>query len=586
MNTPLFGFIKNKKTLIIVITLVTVIAVAAAAYFVFGQKSARDFYLEAEGRNFQQYAQIIKKTYTDFNEARQPYLAGNYKARTEITLDVNGEGSSASDNAANGIVNVLGKCKLVVDSKNNTAEKKNLTELSLLLEKTPFLDAQIFSEGKELYFTVPVFTPDRYFKLDTSRLNEVYDRFNIPVKPLRIPSLIDAADAIKLDIGEFDSLTEEYGSFISKSIKDEDVKYGKSVEMNISGQRTKGREVSVNVDSVAFTALLNGLAAKAGSDDTFAMLTYGNFAAVSEIVDEAGIFRVFDFLDDTGMVALNDTQRELLKAVNVKKDLEGFKKELAELFNSCEFTNGVKMDLIIDSAGNILDRKAVVLMKDTASGAEYEVNIHTGTNNLKYNDYRNRYLELEIIVKSGNKKKNQQYFRFNPTIEPSSKHKNNNGSMVISWGIDAADGMHSSTEVRLDIDASTDELTSKDNSTIKYNIELQGSNEGQPEKLSGEIKTSKWKNNKLKTRNQTTAFTINADLPDFGITGFSAVLNLAREDKLEMEAFMLPEVAAASVVDLNTATDEELNRVAEEIMGSFGTFYMTNKPIVDAVLGE
>ena len=586
MNTPLFGFIKNKKTLIIVITLVTVIAVAAAAYFVFGQKSARDFYLEAEGRNFQQYAQIIKKTYTDFNEARQPYLAGNYKARTEITLDVNGEGSSASDNAANGIVNVLGKCKLVVDSKNNTAEKKNLTELSLLLEKTPFLDAQIFSEGKELYFTVPVFTPDRYFKLDTSRLNEVYDRFNIPVKPLRVLSLIDAADAIKLDIGEFDSLTEEYGSFISKSIKDEDVKYGKSVEMNISGQRTKGREVSVNVDSVAFTALLNGLAAKAGSDDTFAMLTYGNFAAVSEIVDEAGIFRVFDFLDDTGMVALNDTQRELLKAVNVKKDLEGFKKELAELFNSCEFTNGVKMDLIIDSAGNILDRKAVVLMKDTASGAEYEVNIHTGTNNLKYNDYRNRYLELEIIVKSGNKKKNQQYFRFNPTIEPSSKHKNNNGSMVISWGIDAADGMHSSTEVRLDIDASTDELTSKDNSTIKYNIELQGSNEGQPEKLSGEIKTSKWKNNKLKTRNQTTAFTINADLPDFGITGFSAVLNLAREDKLEMEAFMLPEVAAASVVDLNTATDQELNRVMEEIMGSFGAFYMTNKPIVDAVLGE
>jgi len=586
MMKRLLGLIKNKKAPVVVITLVIVIAGAAAAYFVFGQKSARDFYLEAEGRNFQQYARLIKKTYDDFNEARQPYRTGNYKIRTEITLGVNWDGASASNNAANGIMNVLGKCKLVVDSKNNTAEKKNLTELSLLLEKTPFLDARIFSEGRKLYFTVPVFTPDRYFKLDTSRLSEVYDRFNIPIKPLRVPSLIDAADAMEFDAEEFDGLTREYGSFISESIKDENVRFGKSVEINIAGQKAQGREVSVNLDGVPFTAFLKGLAAKAGSDDIFAKLTYGNFAAVSEIAGEAGIFRLFDFLNETGMLALNETEKELLKAVNVKKDMEGFKKELTELFNSCDFAEGLKMDLIIDKSGNILDRKAVISMKDNVSGNDYEVSIHTGTNSLKYNDYRNRYLEVDIIAKSGYEKINQQYFRFNPIIEPSAKDENNKGSITISWGIDAADGMHSKTEMSLELDASTDELTSKVNSTVKYNIGLQASNEGQPEKLSGEIKTSKWKNNKLKTRNQTTAFSINADLPDFGITGFSAVLNLVREDKLGIEAFELPEAAAAAIVDLNTASDQELNKVMEEIMGSFGMFYMTNKPIVDAVLGH
>ena len=586
MGIRLFGFLKNRKAWFVFIGAAAVIAVAAAAYFISGGKSARDLYLDAEGKNFQQYAQLIKKTYTDFNKARQPYLDGNYKSRTEITLDVKGDDGPASDKAAKGILDVLGKCKLVVDSKNNTAGKSNLTELSLLLEKTPFLDAEIFSEGRQLYFTVPVFTPDRYFKLDTTRLNEVYDRFNIPVKPLRVPSLIDAAGAIELNIDEFDSLTGEYGSFISKSIRDEDVKFGKSVEMNISGQKTQGREVGVNLDGAAFTTLLKGLAAKAGSDDIFARLTYGNFAAVSEIVDEAGIFRLFDFLDETGTVALNESEKELLKAINVKKDLDGFKKELGEIFNSCDFTDGLKMDLVIDKSGNILDRKAVIVMKNTGSGTGYEVSIHTGNNSLKYNDYRNRYLEVEISTKSGGEKNNRQYFRFNPLVEPSSKGGSNKGSMEISWGIDAGNGIHSATTAAFDLDTSTDELTSKKNSTVKYNIEMQGNNEGLPEKLNGEIKTSKWKNDKLKTRNQTTAFTINADLPDFGITGFSAVLNLAGEDRLELEPFKLPEVADANVVDLNTATDEELNKVWEEIMGSFGTFYMTNKPIVDAVLGE
>lgn len=586
MITRIFGFFKYKKARILSIALVAVIAAAAAAYLILGGKSARDFYLDAEGKNFQQYAQVVKKAYVDFNEVRKPYLTGNYKTRTEITLDVKSDTGQASDKSGNDIPDVLGKCKLVIDSKNNTAGKSNLTELSLLLEKTPFIDAEIFSEGRQLYFTVPVFTPDRYFKLDTSRLNEVYDRFNIPVKPLRVPSLIDAAGAIKLDIDEFDRLTEEYGGFISKSIKEEEVKFGKSVEMNISGQKAQGREVSVNLDKTALTNLLNGLTAKAGSDDAFAALTYGNFAAVSGIADEAGIFRLFDFLDQTGSLALNEPEKALLKAINVKKDMEGFKKELGELFKSCDFINGLKMDLIIDKFGNILDRAAVLAVKNTADGKDYEVSIHTGANSLKYNDYRNRYLEVEISTKSGSEMKSRQYFKFNPSILPSVKDKNNKGHIDVSWGIDTGSGIHSAAMASFDLDASTDELTSKENSTVKYNIGMQGSNEGQPEKLTGEIKTTKWKNNKLKTRNQATAVIINADLPDFGVTGFSAILNVAKEDRLGLEPFKLPDVSNASVVDLNSATYEELNRVWEEILGSFGTFYMTNKPIVDAVLGE
>ena len=575
--------LKGKKALITIIAAVLIIALAAAAYYIFSRKSARELYLEAEGRNFMKYADLIKSQYAEYKESRKPYLTGNHRTRTEITLS-QGDTGNMSDKKINGIMDIAGKCKLIVDQRNNPQENTNMTQLSLLLEKTPFLDAEVFLRDRQLYFTVPVFTPGRYFTLNTERLKEVYDRFGIPMKPLRVPGLAAAADAIELDTVKFDNMLSEFGGFIAKSIKEEDVKFGDTVDRTISGQQAKGREVSVNLSGPAITALLKALAAKAGGDNVFADLTYGNFAAVSEIVDETGLFRLFDYLEAIGTLALNDTEKDLLKALSVKKDVEGFKKKLSEMFKDCEFKDGIKMDLVIDNAGNIIDRKANLSVKNTSSGMEYQITIVTGTNSLKYNDYRNRFLEFEVGSKTPEGENDRQYFRFIPSLEPAAKDKGNKGKLEFAWGIDADNGLHSSTSVKLDIDASTDELTARDNTTVGYVIRMEGSNEGQPENIDGELKIARWKNNKLKTRNQTTSFTINADMPDFGITDFTAQLNLAQEDTLETEAFQLPD--AANAIDLYTATDEELDRVWEDILGSFGTFYLTNKPIVDAVLGE
>lgn len=588
MGLKILGYLKNKKVLLSAIAVLVLVAVSAAAfYFIPWRESARDFYLDAESRNFKKYADIIKKTYNDFNEAQQPYLTGSCKRRMEITLDAKWDGEVASgSNNFGGILDVVRKCKLVVDSKYNNNEKINLTGLSLLLEKTPFIDAEIFTRGRQLYFTVPAITPGKYFSLDLDKLNEVYERFSIPVKPLRIPSLVDAAGAVKLDGSEFDRLAEDYGRYISSSLNNEDVKYGKTVEVNISGEKTTGREVFVSLSKGSFSALLKALAAKAGSEDAFTALTYGNFADVSEIVDEAGIFRLFDFLDKTGSMALNEPQKKLLKAVNIKKDMDSFKKELVKIFDGCDFTNGLKIQLVIDKNKNILDRKAAVLVKNTKNGEVYEIKIHTGTNSLKYNDYRNRYLEVEVSAKPGSDKNGLYYFKYNPSMAPSGKNGKNTGSLAFSWGINAENGLYSSTKASFELDASIDELSLKENNSVKYDIEMKGSNEGLPEKIRGEVKTVKWKNNKLNTRNQTTEIIVNAELPDFGITGFSAALNLAREDRLGIEVFELPEAAFENVVDLNKISDEELNKNWQEIMGSFGTFYMTNKPILDAVLGE
>ena len=585
MDENRVGFMKNKKALFIVISALAVILIAGTAYMMLSGKNAREFYLDAESKNFKKYADQLKKAYKDFKEAQQPYLTGNYKIRNELTADIgqNANAGSSGAGSVNGVYDLIRKCKLVVDYKCNPIEKTGVTGLSLLLEKTPFIDAEIISKDNRLYFTVPVLTPDRYFSVDTNKLNEVYDRFDIPVKPSRVPDPNALANAVEFNGDEFDALASDYGKFIADSIKEAGVKYGKTVELTISGQKVKGREVSVTLSREESNALMKGLAEKAAGDETFAKLTYGNFAAASEIVDEAGIFQLFYYLDKTGAVVLNESEKKLLKALDVEKNLEGFKNEIGKLFDGFDFTDGLKMNLIIDKSGNILDRKAVAVIKSSIDGAEYEINVHTGTNSIKYNDYRNRFLEAELRAKSGKEKDSRRYFGINPAFTPSAGDGDGKGSIEIHWGADAEGGVRSATSARFDIDSATDELTLKRNSTVKYSVELQENSEGAPDKISGEIDTAKWKNNKMKTKNQTTAFTINAELPSFGISGFSAKLSLAREDRLEFEAFKLPEVAGGSVVNLNTATDEELSKVQDEILSSFGTFYMTNKPIFDAV---
>lgn len=39
-------------------------------------------------------------------------------------------------------------------------------------------------------------------------------------------------------------------------------------------------------------------------------------------------------------------------------------------------------------------------------------------------------------------------------------------------------------------------------------------------------------------------------------------------------------------MDLNAATQQDLDKIEMEIMASFGAFYLNNKPIFDAILGQ
>lgn len=582
------GLFKKKKiALIALIFILAAAATVAAVYLISLSKPARDFYFKAESKNFKLYTDRIKKDYNDFIEEQRPYLTADYKSRTELTAEIgSGSGNPAGLKNAQGIFDVVKRCKLIVDTKRSPAKKTSLADISLLLEKTPFADAVVFRNDRQLYFTVPVLTPDRYFTLDLDRINEVYDRFGIPVKPQRLVNSADIAETVKFDGAELDKSAAELGDLISEIIEDQDVSYGNNAELTMSGSKAKGREVLVTLDGAKSSELIKGLAQRYAADRSLVGLTYGNAAAVSKLFDQAGFFRLLEYLEATGMIALNESEKSVVSGLNMAYDAEGFTKGLIDTAGSLEFPEGIRMKLIIDKSGNILDRTLDTVVADSRSKKSYKVGIHTGSIGLPLEDCRNRFVEVNVDYTDDAGKINQKVFKLASAFTPSAAKGDESGNVELFWSSELDGAIKTSTRVGLNLTGSTDPLTLKKKNVCKYSIEVKDAGMYKGDTLSGEINTESWSNNKLKTRNWTSGITLNADLPSFGIRGFTAALKLAREDRLETEAFELPSVNAAGTVNLNTATDEELEKVQEEILASFGVFYMTNKPIIDAVLGK
>lgn len=584
----MFQFLKKRK----VVLIISVIILAAAAtfatvYLISAAKPARDFYFKAESKSFKLYTDWIKKNYGDFLENQKPYLTSDYKRRTELTAEIgSSSGKPFGVDNAQGIFDVLKRCKLIVDTKRSPAKKTSLTDISLLLEKTPFADAAAFRKDRQLYFTVPVLTPDGYYTLDLDRINEVYDRFGIPVKPQRLVNSIDIAETVKFDGNELDKSAAQLGEFISGIIKAGDVSYGNNAELTLSGIKAKGREVLVRLDDKKSKELFKGLAQRYTADKSLVGLTYGNASAVSKLLDQAGLFRLFEYLDKSGTVALNESEKKLLTSLNISNESGDFAITLMDTMGSLDFPDGISMKLVIDKSGNILDRMLDTVVSDTRSNKSFKVGIHTGCSSLIIDDCRNRFMEVSIDNSDVAGKNSHQVFQLTSAFTPPDAKADESGNIKVSFSNEVDGTLRTSTAVVLDLTGSTDPLSLKKKGICKYSIEMKYGGMDKGNVLSGEVNTDSWSNKKQKTRNWTSDITLNADMPSFGVEGFTAVLKLAREDRLGIEPFELPAVNTAGTVNLNTATDEELGRVQEEILASFGVFYMTNKPIIDAILGK
>lgn len=536
----------NKALLVACITALAVLA-AAVAYFTFPGQSARDFYFKAESKNFKKLSDDIERMYREFHENREPYLKERYKKRSEITLDI----SSESENLfglsnAGGIMDIVGRSKLIIDARHDPAGSQSLAKTSLLIDKTPIIDADVFSKGKELAFSVPVLIPDKYFLVNTDRLDELYERFNISIRPKSILKQDDLVQKLYFDRKELDRIGKEYGKLLSAFIKEENVTYGGDAVVRVGNEERKGRQVFVRLDSETAQRMLSGLLNRAAGDDTLLRLVFGNLSAVSGVLDDSGLFGILDLLGDT--FALNDNVKAIFKALNINGDMDELKSKLRNFAEKTEFTESLKMELVIDKNGNILARDV----------------------NLTWADSSEKNIINSIVV--GTK------------LDPYSKNGDVKGRIEFTYS-KSRDGVREfSFDAGFDIERLNDAAALKKNTRIIYDIKIRDERPDVSDRFHGELDIGSARNNKQRTVNTSTSLMVNMELPTMDIKETSIKLNVVTEDRLGIEEFSIPDTGGAKTVRLDGITDEGLAALREEVMASFGTFYLNNKTLIDALM--
>lgn len=605
------GKFKSRRMILIIAGVLLAAAGILLAAKLLWNMNAREFYFKAESNNFRKYSQWINKNYTSFMENQMPYTDTAYRRRVEFTADIKSGGKPFGLKDADRLSDLVKRSKLVVDTKRQPEDDTAITNVALLIEKAPFIDAELFTKAGKLYFTVPVLLPDKYFSANIDKIDEVYDKFSIPVRPKRLINAAEIAQALKFNETELDRSAEKLSSVFSNLITEDVVKYGQETELTISGQTVKGREVLVSLDSPSATALLGELAGFITVDETLLAYTYGNFADLSTMLDDAGLFRLFEFMDESGIVVLDENEKGLVNRLNVRKDLEGFRKAFKESLSNYVIKDGLKMAVIIDKAGNILDRKLTLDLTAPEGGKSFKLELNTGSSSTVFEDCRNRFIKIVVteLDTGGDAKVDDGSASDNNTANDSSANKANSsnrsiriiellvtpvfakpvgtetqGNIDISYAVTAQSGIKSGTDISLELSGKTDSLTLKRNNIVKYQMKMYG--EGGEGNFDGELNRFTWKNKKLNTANSTTKITVQANLPSFGIKDLSAVVNMAGEDRLGIEPFTLPDVQKTAVTDLNAATEKDLDRIEMEMLSSFGTFYLANKSVFDAILGQ
>lgn len=582
--------LKRKHAIIILCSIAAVLVLLfAALYRMLSGESARELYFKAESRNFKKYSEDLNQIYGNFHAKQAPYMNSRYRRRTEFTLDITHGGKDVqffNGVNAGAILDIARNSKLIVDSRHDPAANQSLGKVSLLVQRTPLIDAEVYTKDRELGFAVPVIAPDKYFLLSLDKLDSVYDKFGISFRPKRLIKQVDLDKAIFYSAEEVERLAEKYGALMSGFIDEEDVKYGEEVKVRVGGEERNGREILLSLDKNKTQKLFAALLDEASRDDVLLRITYGNLAGVSGLLNEAGFFQLFDVIEDAGLLSLNENIKSILNHMNIADDLETFKKKIMEAKQKIEFPGGFEMRVVVDKDGNILTRDLSLPFTDVKNEKQYELNVTSGTNDLKNQGFRNVFCRISLGYEGADGEKRMNLYEVNSRLEQLSKNKDEKGSVELKYEKSRNGETEFAVAAVFNIDRHMDEATQKKNNSILYDITFQGDRPDLKDRFYGELAWKEGRNNKLKTLNVDAALTVNMDLATLNVENAVIKLNAVREDRFDIEEFRLPDMQEFAVVRLDSISEGELAELEKEIMASFGKFYLSNKPLFDSIMGQ
>lgn len=577
---------RNSRKSVIIISLCIIFA-AVLAYIIYSavsRKSTTEIYLDAESKNFERIVNKIEGYYASFVEKQKPYMEGPNRSRTEITADIKGAEELLGLKNAGQVSGIINRAKLIIDTRTQPQKGISAAEASLLLERTPFLNAELYSDGRTIWFAVPEIMPGRYFSTQRDRLGDLYDRFSIPVKPMDTISGPKIAKSLVFDREPLMASAKKLGDIFTGYFTDETVTLKGKLDFAAGEKTFEGLEFHIYLNEERASSLFRELFTAVSEDEVLLKHVYGNYANMTALLDDAGLFRLFGYLDDTGTMTLSDYERKIVDRLSESKDIDAFGSRLKQLAADYRLKDGLIMKVVIDKDGNILAREIMLDISNIKGGTSYKLDIFTACSNEVLDDIRNRKVSITLVEYGGEENRTTELSVVPVFEKTDGAGADTRGKIDIMYAVTGANGIRNQMDIGLDISGGLDQKTQRRNRTIKIDAKITG--ETGDGSVSGTLSNMSWSNKKQKTTNSVTSIDISADLPFLNINDFSARLDIKDEDSFDIGDFPLPDMGRENVMDLGTASDEDLNRLEMEVMASFGAFYLNNKYIFDAFFGQ
>ncbi|MDK2934583.1 MAG: hypothetical protein PWP27_2393 [Clostridiales bacterium] len=558
--------VANNKLKFIFLGIIAVLIImgSALAYKIFFDKTPKELFLEAEYKNFKTIAEKIKKAKEQERVKLAKYLLEN---SAHITTELSGDFSidGVNDPQLNMIREMLKKAKIVIDTKNDSKQKKNLAEISLQLSGTNLFDVHIYQSDKKLGFKVPVLY-DKYFVLDGNNLQKSLEKVDYYGEvPNKIITNEDIKNAVKLPKEQLQSIGLDYGKFILSTLKEEDFTLTKDVPFSMGDQEIKSKQITLSLPEDRLKDIMVELVSKFRDDEQLLDLIAENLYSVAHLMEEAGY-------------ATSDELGDLTDKSKIKTAIRDGALDLKDGVRDLRFPDGLKISILLDKKHNIVDRKInfVIGHQDSDMKVAFEISKKHWTN--KDKSEKSNW-DIKVQPRGGHLKgKNEMTFEFNASTTPDAKPDAWQKKLEAYCKLYDNDQEILNGRAEFNINSQSDKQEGE-----KLNTDFVIAAKGQDHSTGYEIKASGEIAQKLKGSFKDEFFDTDSDIrlkinASDGYSGNEQVtinLNLKENVKLN-ETLDFPELNNSNAVNLLEIDEAEKMQIMREIQNAAFKFYMKN----------
>ena len=552
---------KGMPKAIIVVFILLLLCVSALGVVNFFPEviPAKMIYMMAEKQNITLFQNQVDQYMNDgFTKDALKVFDTPYTGNSELTFKYKLDKIQAAEVAQLKIINnILSASKLIINETADNKNEKAKVDYTLNVKGNDLIKIEAFADKKKIGIKIPVFY-DKYIVLNADNMAPIFEKFGQPVQFKKIVTNADIMKVIKFDKKEAFTIMNEYGEYLLKQLKDSNFKFTKGAKLVTSEGNIGCNQVAIKLTATELKDISIKMLEKMQTDDRLLNLTAGNVINVMKLYEDAGYYGTegipSEFKD------INTIKQKIKEGIDIMK------KDTSDTDNKSEFV----MTLSIDRKFVILERKIEAISKDVNSKT-------IGTMTLKIAGFKQlKSKGKETIFESlYDEQSNKARFTIDAVEAPKIQGQPTKTTVNIESAVNSAGTETKPFTCRIDIgnetvkDKSRNISANFDAKIVQYGTENLNVN--------GILTYGATRDPSAGKVDSNIGLDTNIKIPAMGSANNEVGFILGFVSKMKFGGTVeLPSVNASNSLDINTATNQQLQEAMTQIQTAAQSFIMQN----------